>query len=163
MYQPYPGQTQLPETTRPPAPASVLNAVKVMYAGAVASLIGIVIDITTISATKTVLEKHDPSMSASKINATQHALVAEFIVAGLIGAAVWIFLARSCKNGRNWARITGTVLFGVATLDAIVITVLPVATALKIYAPVVWLIGLAAVVLLWQRRSTAFFKDTTQP
>ena len=34
MYQPYPGSTQLPETQRPPAPPSVLNAVKFMYAGA---------------------------------------------------------------------------------------------------------------------------------
>jgi len=29
MYQPYPGSTQMPETSRPPAPASVLNAVKI--------------------------------------------------------------------------------------------------------------------------------------
>ena len=34
MYQPYPGsETQLPELHRPPAPPSVLNAVKVMYVG----------------------------------------------------------------------------------------------------------------------------------
>jgi hypothetical protein len=38
MYEPYPaGDTELPETRRPPAPASVLNAVKVMYAGAATS------------------------------------------------------------------------------------------------------------------------------
>ena len=36
MYQPYPGrETQLPETRRPPAPASVLTAVKAMYVAVV--------------------------------------------------------------------------------------------------------------------------------
>ncbi len=40
MYQPYPGGAQMPEVQRPPAPGSVRNAVKLMYAGAVASLIG---------------------------------------------------------------------------------------------------------------------------
>lgn len=160
--QPYPGSTQMPETVRPPAPSSVLNAVKVMYAGAVASLIGIVIDITTINATKSAIQKHDPTLTASKLHATQNALVVEFIVVGIIGAVVWIVLARACQNGRNWARITGTVLFALATVDAIAVLAVPAATALKIYAPLVWLIGLAAVVLLWQRSSTAFFKATPQ-
>ncbi len=52
MYQPYPGGAQMPEVQRPPAPGSVRNAVKLMYAGAVASLIGIAIDLTTLTATK---------------------------------------------------------------------------------------------------------------
>ena len=56
MYQPYPGSdTQLPELHRPPAPPSVLTAVKVMYVGAAASLLGIIIDILTVSATKTAI------------------------------------------------------------------------------------------------------------
>jgi hypothetical protein len=44
MYQPYPGhETQLPQTQRPPAPASVLTAVKAMYAGAwLAGLVAVV-------------------------------------------------------------------------------------------------------------------------
>jgi hypothetical protein len=162
MYQPYPGSTQVPETVRPPAPSSVLNAAKVMYAGAAASLIGLAIDLTTLGATKTAIEKRNPSFSASQVNSAQHAAVVEFIAVGLIGAVVWIFLARACQNGKNWARITGTVLFGFATLDAIGIQVVPLSVALKIYTLLVWLIGLAAVILLWRRSSTAFFKETSQ-
>ena len=55
MYQPYPGGAELPELQRPPAPPSVLNAVKVRYVGAVTSLLGIVIDILTVSATKSAI------------------------------------------------------------------------------------------------------------
>ena len=74
MYQPYPGSdTQLPELHRPPAPPSVLNAVKVMYVGGLTA---------------------------------------------------------------------------------------PVAGPVKIWAGLVWLVALTAVVFLWRRSSTAYFKGT---
>ena len=163
MYQPYPGSdTQLPETRRQPAPAAVLNAVRAMYAGAAASLIGIVIEILTVSATKTAIEKRSPDLSASQVNSTQHVLIAGFIAGGVLAAVVWIVLARFCKLGRGWARITGTVLFGLATLDTFVGLATPVATAPKLWALVVWLAGLVAVVFLWRRDSSAYFKASPQ-
>jgi CubicO group peptidase (beta-lactamase class C family) len=162
MYQPYPGSTQLPETPRQPAPASVINAVRAMYAGAAASLIGIVIDILTVSATKTAIEKRSPNLSITQVNSAQHALIAGFIAGGVIAAAVWIGLALACRRGHNWARITGTVLFGLATLDTLVGLTAPVATAAKLWALVVWLAGLAAVVFLWRRDSSAYFKASAQ-
>ena len=79
MYQPYPGGAELPELQRPPAPPSVRSAVKVMYVGAAASLLGIIIDILTVSATKTAIEKRSPNLSVSQINSSQHVLVAGFI------------------------------------------------------------------------------------
>ena len=161
MYQPYPGGAEMPGTQRPPAPASVLNAVKVMYAGAVASLIGIIIDLTTLSATKSAIEKHSPQLTTSQVNGMQHALVTSAIVGGLIGAGLWIFIAQACKSGKSWARITGTVLFGVNTVqDGLSNLVVPEAALVKIFWFVVWLIGLAAVVLLWRGTSSAFFKGT---
>jgi hypothetical protein len=85
-------------------------------------------------------------------------LAAGFLVAGLLGAGLWIAVAEACKRGHNWARITGTVLFGITTADSLAGIALPVATAVRIFAAVVWLIGLGAVVLLWRATSTAFFK-----
>jgi hypothetical protein len=156
--QQYPGSTQMPEVQRQPAPASVLTAVKIMYAGAVTSILGIIIDIITVSATKTAIEKRSPSMTASQINSTQHVLVIGFVVAGLIGAGVWFWLARSNLAGKNWARITGTVLFALATVDSLIGLTGPVAALVKVWGLLVWLIGLAAIVFLWRRDSTAFFK-----
>ncbi len=160
MYQPYPGQAQLPETQRPPAPASVLTAVKVMYAGAAASILGIVIDILTVTATKTAIQKRSPHLSASQINSSQHVLVAGFIAGGVIAAVVWIVLARVCLQGRNWARITGTVLFALSTVDTLVGLTAPIALAVKLWGALVWLNALTAIVLLWRRGSSAFFKAT---
>jgi hypothetical protein len=158
MYQPYPQNTQLPETQHPPAPASVLNAVKVMYVGAATSILGIVLDVLTVGATKKAIEKRSPHLSVSQINSSQHVLVIAFIIGGLIGAAAWLFLARSCQAGKNWARITGTVLFVIATVDTFIGLSSPIAGTVRIWGIVIWLVGLTAIVFLWQRASTAFFK-----
>jgi hypothetical protein len=151
MYQPYPGGAQLPETQRPPVPASVRNAVTVMYAGAVASLVYAIVFIMTLSATKRAIEQHSPQLTTSQ------ALMASAIVDGLIGAGLWIFIAQACKRGKNWARTTGTVLFGINTVQVLGGLPIPVAAPVKIFALVVWLVGLGAVVLLWQGSSSAFF------
>jgi hypothetical protein len=158
MYQPYPTGTQMPEVQRPPVPNTVTNAVKVMYLGAAASLLGILIDILTVNATKAAIQKHSPHLSTSQVDASQHVLIIGFALGGVIAAAVWIVLARACRDGKNWARITGTVLFGLSTVDTVVGVTAPVAGTVKLWAALVWLIALVAVVFLWQRDSTAFFK-----
>ena len=161
MYQPYPGSdTQLPEPLRPPAPPSVQNAVKVMYVGAAISLLGIIIDIITVNATKTAIEKRSPNLSASQVNSIQHVLIAGFIANGVIAAIVWIVLARASQGGHNWARITGTVLFVLTTVDTIAGLTAPVARLATLWAVLVWLVALAAIVFLWRRDSSAFFKRT---
>jgi hypothetical protein len=159
--QPYPTGTQMPEVPRPPVPPSVSNAVKAMYAGATATIVGVVIEILTVNSTKTAIEKRSPNLTASQVNVAEHALVIGFAVSGLIAVAAWIFLARACRNGNNWARMIGTALFVLATVDAIVAARSPVAVAVKAWWPVVWLAGLTAVIFLWQRASTAFFKGTS--
>jgi hypothetical protein len=160
--QPYPTGTQMPEVQRPPIPPQVSNAIKTMYAGAAATIVGIVIEILTVNATKTAIENGRRHLTASQVNVAEHALIIGFAVSGLIAVAAWIILARACQNGQNWARLTGTALFVLATVDAIVASRSPVAAAVKAWWPVIWLVGLTAVIFLWQRPSTAFFKGTSE-
>jgi len=65
-------------------------------------------------------------------------------------------------QGRNWARILSTVLFGLATLeltDATIGTgiVFGVTAFGVIFPALTWLVGAAAVWLLWRPDSSAFF------
>jgi len=157
--QPYPtGPAGMPEPERRPVPAQVKNAIKAMYVGAVATIVGVIIEIVTVGATKTAIEKRSHHLTTSHVNSTEHVLVIGFVVGGLIAVAAWIIIARACRNGSAAARITGTVFFGLATIDAIVASAAPVAVAIKAWWPVIWLCGLVAVIFLWQRASTAFFK-----
>ncbi len=86
------------------------------------------------------------------------------IVSGLVPIAPWLWMARANGQGRNWARSLSTVLFGLATLD--LISALPQSVisfggltgfGLIFWLPT-WLVGAAAVWLLWRPASSAFFK-----
>ncbi|MDQ2813790.1 MAG: hypothetical protein M3Z75_18460 [Actinomycetota bacterium] len=52
----------------------------------------------------------------------------------------------------------GTVLFAVGTGDMFAGLTAPIAGPVKIWAILIWLAGLAAVVSLWRRSSSAFFR-----
>ena len=161
MYQPYPGGGQPPEPSeRPPAPPSIVRAVQVMYAGAAASLIGIVIDMTTLSSTKSETIRRNPSLTATQVSNAEHVAIGLFIVSGLLGAGLWVWIAQMCKAGRNWARIVGTVLFAIDTISVFLgAATVPGGGATRIYSILIWLIGLATVILLWQRASSDYFRS----
>ncbi len=158
MYQPYPSAGQVPEPQlSPPPPGSVQNAVKLMYAGAVVSAIVFVIGLLTVGSTRTALKKAYPKYTAHQISTLVTFDVVVGIVVGLLSIGLWILLARASKQGKNWARITGTVLFGIDTL-LILLSVGRLRSGIGILIDlIIWLIGLGAVVLLWRKESGAFF------
>jgi hypothetical protein len=165
MYQPYPGGTaQTPEPSRPAIPQTVVRAAQAMYVGAAASLIGIIIDMTTLSSTKAEIIKRNPSLTPTQVNNAEHFAIGIFIVEGLIGAALWLWMAQSAKAGKNWARIVSSVLFGLETIGVLAgAAAVASGGAVRIYGIVVWLIGLVAIVLLWRRQSSEYFKSASAP
>ncbi|HEY5351955.1 MAG TPA: hypothetical protein VIK57_05835 [Streptosporangiaceae bacterium] len=122
------------------------------------SLINLISSVATQGSTKAAIEKRFPNLTASQVTTQQHVLLIAGVASGLIAVAAWILIARACQAGKNWARMTGTVLFGLATLDAVGGLINPVVVPVKILAFVIWLFGLIAVVRLWQAASTAFFE-----
>jgi hypothetical protein len=167
MYQPFPGGAE-PRAAGPPAaavPPSIVRAVQVMYAGAAASVIGIIIDLTTYSSLQHALatrtRKNGKPLTHSQVVNLAHVEVVALVVGGLIAAGLWIWMARSSRAGKSWARVVSTVLFAIATIDAFVSVgggALAAGDATRIYGFVVWIIGLVAIVLLWQRASSDYFK-----
>jgi hypothetical protein len=165
MYQAYPGGAQPPEGNGQfPSliPRSVATAVRVMYAGAAASLIGIVIDLTTFGSLRSDLHSRSPSLTPAQLTTAVHVEIGLAIAGGLIGAALWIWMAQSSKAGRGWARITSTVFFAIDTISALLgasgASGLSVGGAARAYGIVVWLIGLVAIIFLWQRASSDYFR-----
>ena len=159
-YQPYPGGTQMPEpATRPAVPQSITRAVQLMYAGAAASLIGIIIALTTLSSIKSQIISKNPSLTTTQVNNAEHVAIGVLIASGLIGAALWLWMAQSSKAGKNWARIVSTVLFAIETINVLAgASAISSGGASRIYSIVIWLIGLGAIIFLWQRSSTEYFK-----
>jgi len=160
MYQPYPGGTQVPEPSRAVAPKTVLRASQVMYAGAAASLVGLVIDILTRHDIRNQLHSRSPKLTPAQLTSGEHAVLIGLVVGAVIAIGLWIWMAQSCKAGKAWARTTSTVLFGIDTISLVASVALPAGGGARIYGIVVWLIGLAAIILLWRPESTAFFRGT---
>ena len=175
MYQPYPGGDQPPQQSgqfaaptapvRPPIPQSVTRAVQLMYVGAVASLIGIVIELLGRHSLRTYLADHatrnGKRLTAAQVADTYHAELVVLVVIGLVGIGLWIWMAQMNKRGRNWARITSTVFFALDSLGVIgglAGGTFSGGSVNRFYALVVWIIGLAAIVLLWRRSSSEYFK-----
>ncbi len=159
MYQPYPDHAQIPEFRRPTAPPALQKAFRFMYAGALLSIVGIAVNITAAHATARSLLTHEhKSLTATQINQTVAGLRALDVIVGLIAAVVWIWLARSIQAGRNWARVTGTVFFGLATIENLDSFAFSESVLVHLYGLLVWLVGLGAVIFLWRRESTAYLK-----
>jgi len=163
MIQSYPGAAQRPETQRPAVPASVRRAVKVMYAGAVVCVIHAIVYLVTAADAKAAVAQKYQHLSAGGVNTVTHIIVIAGIVGSLIGAVLFAWIARSCRDGKNWARVTGTVVLVIAALGALRdLTQAETAVNLAfIFAEC--LIGLAAVVLLWRRDSNGYFGYFKRP
>jgi hypothetical protein len=130
-----------------------------MYAGAAASLIGIIIALTTLSSIKSQIISKNPTLTTTQVNNAEHVAIGILIASGLLGAALWLWMAQSSKAGKNWARIVSTVLFAIQTINVLAgASAVASGGASRIYSIVIWLIGLGAIIFLWQRSSTEYFK-----
>jgi serine/threonine protein kinase len=151
----YPQQYQ-PGSRGPvyPLPASMATAVRLMYAGAAFTLI---YAIGVVVAAGSIVKADNYATTGRTSVGGVDALT---VVVSLIEIALWLWIARGCKNARNSARITGTVLFGIHTLVTLGVLVNhhPGIGLPKILTAISWLIACGAVVFLWRRESSAFFR-----
>jgi hypothetical protein len=162
-YQPYPTSGQPPEPSqRPAAPTSVQTAVKLMYAGAALSLIELVVSLATITSLKSAILKKFPNYTSSQVHSAEVAIVAGVVIEAVIAIGLWLWMARASSAGRNYARITGTVLFIVYTLFLLLSLRRPAASIGLIFAVLVWLAGLGAVIMLWRKESSEYFSPRVQ-
>ena len=170
---PQPAQPPPPPPPRRSAPAPVRTAVKLMYAGAAVSAVELIIGLALIIVDITAAARGrflGHSLTAPQMRPL---IITVWIVFGLVVIALWLWMARADGQGRNWARILSAVLFGLATLQlrgdftqpashpGSGVTVLYYASTALFVA--VWLVGGAAVWLLWRPASSMFFKPRGFP
>ena len=119
MYQPHPSAGQPAGPERPPAPAPVRTAIRLMYAGAAISAVPLIAALAYAGDIKAYhLHWGNRSLTAAQISHWRPLIITVVILAGLVVPALWLWVAWAAGQGRNWARIASTVLFGLATLLA---------------------------------------------
>jgi hypothetical protein len=160
-YEPYPTAPQPPQAPqRREPPGSVMNAVKFMYAGAALTLVSLIIGLTTVSSIKKAIIKDFPHDTASQVHKLEVGDVIILVVIQLIGIGLWIWMARANQSGHGYARIVATVFFGIYTLLTLANFARPHASISLAFSVLVWLVGLGAILFLWNKNSAAYFAKT---
>jgi hypothetical protein len=146
---------------RPGVPRSartVRAAVRLMCAGAAVSTVSLIISLISFGGTKAAIRKQRPNLTLAQVNQLDTFIIALALISGLVGVALWLWMARANGQGRNWARIVGSALFFLATLDLYGVLSQPKTLLGLVFPVLTWLVGLGATILLWRKESTAFFK-----
>jgi hypothetical protein len=140
-------------------PSSVQTAVRLMYVGAGLSFIELLVGLVTISSVKSAIIKAYPHYTASQVHSLEVASIGIGVLVGVIAIALWLWMARACAAGRNYARITGTVFFGLNSLFLLLSLARPHASLGLVFNVLVWLAGLGAVIMLWRGESAPWFSQ----
>jgi hypothetical protein len=155
--------SQPPGVTEPAAPRDVRVAGWIMYAGGAVSVIRVVVTLVTTGATKAAIHAKHPGMSASTLSTTTGITVIATAVLSLIGALLFIWIARACLRGKNAARVTATVLAALGVLLLIYDVSAGRGTADLAVSYVVEALGLASVTFLWLPSSGTYFRYFKRP
>ncbi|HTZ92849.1 MAG TPA: hypothetical protein VMB74_10680 [Streptosporangiaceae bacterium] len=145
-------------------PKSIRNAVGFIYAGAAIQALSVILDIAAFrgSIQRFIAPGSATPLSASQLNTAEAVGVGFLILGSVVGASLWLWMASKNKAGRRWARGVSTVCFAIYTVSALVIIARPVTALDKIIPVAEWVVGLFAIVLLWQRESSDFYSARSQ-
>ena len=143
---------------RTPVPSSLTTAARLMYAGAGLSALGAIVGLATV---------HEVQVIAAQQLAARGAVgaaVAILLIHGVIGTALWFWLARETRRGRRRARGWATAIFCIATVSGISVDAHALSTGpTQAFGGIEWVIGLCAVILLWNRPSRSYYAAQRPP
>jgi hypothetical protein len=131
-----------------------------MYAGAGLSFIELLVGLVTISSVKAAIIKAYPRYTASQVHSLEVASIGIGVLVGVVAIALWLWMARANAAGRNYARISGTVFFGLNTVFLLLSLARPHASLGLVFNVLVWLAGLGAVIMLWRSESRPYFSQS---
>jgi hypothetical protein len=148
-------------------PSSMRTAVMLMRAGAVVSLIGIVVTLLTLATLKddirSSLAHNSPTYTQSDVDTFYKTAVALSVILGLVAIGLWLWMASMNGKGRSWARIVATVLGILNVLSFLSTVTVGNATASSlVFALVNVVIGVTTLVFLYRPESTAYYKANSR-
>jgi hypothetical protein len=144
-------------------PHTVLNAVRLMYLGAVAELGALITLWLTEGSIRAAVWHRYPMLTAGQVGQLNTIFTVDLAV-GAAAVPLWLLMAWTTGKGSQLARVAAIVCFAFSTAGMVA----DLANGSPQFAPaaftcgsVVWLIGLAAIVNLFRKQSMAFYERQT--
>jgi hypothetical protein len=157
MYDPYPVSDPPRQAVRVGPPRSVVRAVRLMYAGAAIELVALIVAIISRNSLKSAILKLHPHYTTLQLHHAEVLRTSALVIGAIIAVGLWLWMAAANSRGLSWARIVSAVFFGINTLALIISVTTARAVATLIVGIVIWLVGLATIVLLFNRESSPFY------
>jgi hypothetical protein len=148
-------------------PPSIALAVKLMYVGAALSLLAVLSTFLMRDTIRDAVQKASDD-AATKMTSTQVDAAVAFaitfsVVFGLIGVALWLWMASANGKGRKWARVVATVFFVLSVLSTLG-SLIQHPPALSLIISIVSLaLGAYIIYLLYRPESTQYYNAQSAP
>lgn len=145
----------------PPAqiaqPQSLKLAVRLMQAGGVLALLSLL----SVFVLRGQLEDQlkDSGLTQSQVDSALAIGMGVGVVFGLLGAALWFWMAYANGKGKKWARIVATVFFGISVLGLLSTLIQEGTVVGKVLQVVQFLIGLGAIIMMYKPESTQYYNQ----
>ena len=141
------------------SPRPVRNAVRLMCAGAVLTLAVLVTVLVTLGSLR---PDFIQNFTAAQWHTVMFTQIVPVLASAPIGAGVWLWLAWANGRGYDWARPAFMALFGLLTMGLL----LGLGEGTLLYAPAdliaataLWLVGLAAIVLIFSKTASPYYQQ----
>lgn len=147
---------------KPSAPKEILISFWLLIAAAVVFAIYMLMNLLVLNSDKarSMVESEmkksaagGSTLSGAQMDMVFSIVVAVIVIGAVIGIAVYLLVAFMAKNGRNWARVLGTVFAALSLLFL----------ASGFVGVIMVLLGVAAVVLMYLKPSAAYFRASKAP
>jgi len=142
-------------------PPSITTAVMLMRVGAAISALGVIVTLVQLGAIKDQTEdnlKSAGGFTQSELDSAFQLIVVAAVVGGLIGIALWLWMASANGKGKKWARIVATVLGVINVLSFLYAASAGTTPTLSLLVGAAsMLVGIAALVFMYRQDASAFY------
>ncbi len=159
-------QSGVPQPDLNPPP-SIVRAVRLMWAGAVVSVLSVIASMGTYGSFKIRMAEQmrdaDPEITDDLIDTAVAVGITFAVAMGVLGAAVWLWMALKNRQGRAWARIVASVLGGLnAVFFAVGLAGEQYDSLSLVLSAIQLFVAAAILALLWRKESTAFYEAVSR-
>ncbi len=150
-------------TTQPPP---IKQAVMLMKVGAGLSALSLVLSLLTMGNVKDMIRQAGANSSSplteAQVNAAASAALVAAVILGLIGVALWLWMASANGKGKKWARVVATVFFVLSLISVLLNLAQGTTPALNlVLGLLIVILGAYIIFLLYKKESTAFYDGMT--